>query len=399
MKVTIIGFGMGKKEYCLPMAQKAIDSAQLIIGAPRLLDGLNISAPRGVAATRAEEIKSLIEASHAKCVCVLMSGDSGFYSGTKKLLPLLKDYDLTVLPGISSVQQFAAELQISWQGWHFCTAHGVGCNAAFEVANNAESFFLTGGEQSPTALCSQLLQCGFGELQAAVGSDLGSEQQKIVKGSVAELAEKDFSPLSVLLVKNPAPHRRVSFGLSDEDFVRGNIPMTKSEVRAVVLSKLRLRSDDVVLDIGAGTGSVAVEAALLLTKGMVYAIEQKAEGCRLITDNANRLGAYNLTCVEGKAPDVLHDLPRPDAAFIGGSGGRLRYILLLLLKKNPDVRVVITAVTLETISEAVQLLKELSISNAEVVQLSVSRAQLLGEYHLMTAQNPIYIISGGGGIA
>ena len=396
MKVTIAGYGTGNKQSCLPEVQRILDAAELVLGAPRLLKSAHIIAPRGVAAINAEEIVAAINASHVDSACVLMSGDSGFYSGTKRLLPLLTEHDVTVLPGVSSVQAFSAALQIPWQGWRLCSAHGVDCNAAHEVSRHADCFFLTGGVQTPDALCRTLAENGFGALNAVVGSDLGGEEQQIIRGTAEALAQRRFSPLSVLLVQNPAPRIRVGFGLPDTAFTRGNIPMTKSEVRAVALSKLRLCGQDIVYDIGSGTGSVAVEAALALDTGRVYAIEQKPEGCRLTQENARRLGAFNLICIEGTAPDALRTLPAPDAAFIGGSAGRLREIIALLRDKNPNVRLVVTAVTLETITEATGLFSELNLPNSEVVQIAVSRSEPLGRYHILAAQNPVYIISGGG---
>lgn len=396
MRVIIAGYGTGGESGCLPEVQRELETAGLVLGAPRLLKSAGVEPPRGVEAISAAEMATIIHASHVESVCVLMSGDSGFYSGTKRLLPLLADHEVTVLPGISSVQAFAAALQIPWQGWRLCSAHGVDVNVAHEVSRYTECFFLTGGEQTPDTLCRMLAESGFGALNAFVGADLGSDAQQVVGGAVLELAQQSFSPLSVLLVQNPAPRTRVGFGLPDTAFTRGSIPMTKSEVRAVALSKLRLSSGDIVYDVGSGTGSVAVEAALMLDTGRVYAIEQKAEGCRLTTENARKLGAFNVTCIAGIAPDALQTLPIPDAAFIGGSGGRLREIVALLLAKNPRVRLVVPAVTLETITEASTLFKELNLPETEVVQVAVSRAEPLGGYHLMAAQNPVYIISGGG---
>ncbi len=401
MRVTIAGYGAGDSSGCLPEVQRAIDAAGLVLGAARLLQGAGVTlcSGRGVAAVRAEEIAAQINAAQTDCdsACVLMSGDSGFYSGARLLLPLLDGHTVTVLPGISSVQTLAAALRRPWQGWRLCSAHGIDCNVAHEVSRHAECFFLTGGAQTPDALCQTLVQSGFGALNAVVGSDLGGIDQQLTGGRVEELAQRQFSPLSVLLVDNPAPRRRAGLGLPDTAFVRGAVPMTKSEVRAVILSKLRLSGDDIVFDVGAGTGSVAIEAALILDTGRVYAIEQKAEGCRLIAENAKRLGAFNLACIEGVAPDALQALPTPDAAFIGGNGGRLREIAALLLQKNPRLRLVVAAVTLETLTEAVALFNELKLPYTETVQVAVSRAEPLGRYHLMAAQNPVYIISGGGG--
>ncbi|MFV0497892.1 MAG: precorrin-6y C5,15-methyltransferase (decarboxylating) subunit CbiE [Candidatus Fimivivens sp.] len=396
MKVTIAGYGAGATHGCLPATQQALNAAGLIFGAPRLLNDAGIAAPRGVAAVHARDIADAIDKADVASSCVLMSGDSGFYSGTKRLLPLLDAHEVTVIPGVSSVQAFSAALQLPWQSWRLCSAHGVDCNVAHEVSRHATCFFLTGGAHTPDALCRVLTQSGFGALDAFIGSDLGSDAQQVISATVQELAQGRFSSLSVLLVQNPTPRCGVGFGLPDTAFIRGDVPMTKSEVRAVILSKLRLCGADIFYDVGSGTGSVAVEAALMLDSGRVYAIEQKGEGCRLTVENAKRLGAFNLTCIEGVAPEVLRTLPAPDAAFIGGSSGGLRSIVTLLREKNPQVRLVVAAVTIETMTEATALFNELQLPNYEVVQVAVSRAQPLGRYHMLAAQNPVYIFSGGG---
>lgn len=181
--------------------------------------------------------------------------------------------------------------------------------------------------------------------------------------------------------------------MRDERFLRGNIPMTKSEVRAVSLAKLEIRPDDVIYDIGAGTGSVTAEAALLAPKGRVYAFERNEEGCALIRANAERLGAGNVTVIPGVFPDSLTEkLPAPDCVFIGGSGGRLTEILELLLRRFPACRVVLNVIALETLSGLTAFLKREGLE-AEVVLLQASRAKKAGAYHLMEAQNPVYIVT------
>lgn len=182
--------------------------------------------------------------------------------------------------------------------------------------------------------------------------------------------------------------------MEDKHFIRGKIPMTKSEVRAVSLSKLGLSRDSVVYDIGAGTGSVAVEAALYACQGHVYAVEQKREGCELIRQNQEKFGAKNLTVIEGHAPEALKGLPAPDRVFVGGSGGELSRILDLVWEKNPQARVVANAIALETLTAAWEYLKHRGLE-AEVVSIQVSKARKTGDYHLMIAQNPVYIITVG----
>lgn len=169
--------------------------------------------------------------------------------------------------------------------------------------------------------------------------------------------------------------------------------MTKSEVRTVSLAKLKLTEDSVCYDIGAGTGSVAVEMALRAHQGMVYAIEKKEDAAALIEENKRKFVTDNLTLIRGTAPAAMCGLPAPTHAFVGGSSGNLREILMLLVRKNKDVRIVINCITLETVTEALQAVKDFDFEESEIVQLGVSRAKELGRYHMMMGENPIYVIT------
>ena len=169
--------------------------------------------------------------------------------------------------------------------------------------------------------------------------------------------------------------------------------MTKEEVRAVSLSKLCLDDTAICYDIGAGTGSVSIEMAMRASQGHVYAIEKNPEAIELLEKNRKRFAADHLEIVSGTAPDVLEALPAPTHVFIGGSSGKLKEIIAVLLKKNPRVRIVINCITLETVTEAMQILRDQKFCYTEIVQVQVSRAKELGTYHLMTGENPIYIIT------
>ena len=390
--------GPGNLQCMTSEAQQALRYADICIGAKRLLESLaeDITAMR-CEATTPGEIARIIKDQHGlRHVCVLVSGDAGFYSGAKKLLPLLQGYEVRVLPGISCMQLLAARLGRPWQDWRLASAHGRDCNAAALVRDNAETFFLTGGENTARQICRDLYEAGFGSFTAVVGCRLGGEGESIYADEVKALADRDHDPLAVLLVKNPEPRCLASYGFADDKFLRGETPMTKSEVRAIALSKLRLNIDDTVYDVGAGTGSLAVEAALLARRGRVYAIERREESCRLIEANAWRFSAANLSLIAAEAPAAFRGLPAPDAAFIGGSGGKLSPILAELLKLNPKVRLVISAVSLETLSAATAAMSELPIAKVEIIQVAVSRAHAMGGHHLLLAQNPVFLISGEG---
>ncbi|MEG0689566.1 MAG: precorrin-6Y C5,15-methyltransferase (decarboxylating) subunit CbiT [Hungatella sp.] len=183
--------------------------------------------------------------------------------------------------------------------------------------------------------------------------------------------------------------------MRDEYFIRGQVPMTKSEVRAVSLSKLELTNDSIVYDIGAGTGSVSIEAARAVPGGQVYAIEKNPEARKLIYANRDRFQIENLVVVEGSAPEVLTGLPLPSHAFIGGSSGCLREVIRCLLEKNPRIRIVVNLITLESLSQMIDFTKTWSIE-AEFISIQVARAGLVGTSHLMQGQNPVYVISFGG---
>lgn len=183
--------------------------------------------------------------------------------------------------------------------------------------------------------------------------------------------------------------------MRDEAFIRGRVPMTKSEVRAISLAKLELGTDGVFYDIGAGTGSVAVEAALKLHHGRVYAIEQKEEACELILANREKFGLDRIKLVRGTAPDCMKELPAPDYVFIGGTGRRFPEIMKLLKDKNPAAGIVINVIALETLSQVVAWLNETD-TQAEIISVQVAKAKQAADYHLMEGGNPVYVISIGG---
>ncbi len=183
--------------------------------------------------------------------------------------------------------------------------------------------------------------------------------------------------------------------MKDEAFIRGAIPMTKSEVRAVSVSRLELKPEDILYDVGAGTGSVSVEAALLIPRGRVYAFEQKEEGCSLIQANAQRHGVKNITVVQGKAPDTWEGLPAPDCIFIGGSGGKMTEVLERAFALKPSVRVVVNVIALESLHQIMEYCRAKEVE-PEVSCIQVSRACVRGRYHMMEGQNPVYVISFGG---
>ncbi|MFR2980960.1 MAG: precorrin-6y C5,15-methyltransferase (decarboxylating) subunit CbiE [Faecalibacterium prausnitzii] len=396
MNVTLIGMGSGQPENLTLQGLAALRQADLILGARRLLAVLPAGCTENrAAAYRPDEVAELLQTSGAENAVLVYSGDTGFYSGASSMMEKLEALGVRarVLPGLSSIQLLAAALGRPWQGWNLVSAHGRTCDPVAECMQGRPTFFLTGGSEDPATLCAQLAAEGFGEVQGVVGQCLGTPEEKLFRGSVKELAAGRFNSLSVLLVEAAEVLPRRAPGLPDEAFERGDVPMTKQEVRAAVLAKLAVHPEDILWDVGAGTGSVSVELALAAPRGRVYAVECRPEGCALIKANREKFRTRNLVLVEGLAPAALSDLPAPDAVFIGGSKGSLAAIVDAALDKNPDARICVSAIALETLSAAVAALTAKG-RTVQVSQIAVSRAKAVGGLHLMMAQNPIYLITG-----
>ena len=388
MSITLIGCGCGA---LTEDARAVIDRAALLIGSKRMLEAYGGNRPQ-IEAVTADAITAAIEKGGSGEIAVLFSGDLGFCSGARLLLPGLADRDVRLIPGVSSVQLFAARLGRPWQDWLLYSAHGTDCDVRAAVCGGRPAFFLTGGKQGPAEICRELTEAGLGFLPVSVGEDLGTALERISRGSAAELSQRSFSPLSVLLAEPaPRPPRRAP-GLPDTAFLRAEkIPMTKQTVRAAILSRLAAGPEDCCWDIGAGTGSVSVELALSCRA--VWGIEREDAALALAEENRKKHGAWNLRLVRGEAPEALAALPKPDAVFVGGSGGRLREILYAVHAANPAARICVAAITLETLHDACAALRELGCET-ELTQLSVTHGKAAGGLTLLLAQNPVFLISG-----
>lgn len=396
--VTLIGMGSGTPELLTAQGLAALQSADLIIGAKRLLEHLPTGCTENRKALyKPEDILSCLSEFPAVNTALLYSGDTGFYSGASKLLPMLRAFGISarVLPGISSVQLLSAAIGRPWQDWKLVSAHGCACDPAAEclTAEGRPVFFLTGGTETPATLCAKLADAGLGDAHGIIGENIGTPQEHLAFGTAQTLAANAYAPLSVLLIEHTVlPARRVP-GFPDDAFIRGEVPMTKQEVRAAALAKLAVRPTDTLWDVGAGTGSVSVELALAAPRGHVYAVECAPDACALIRQNREKFHAYNLSLIEGTAPQVLADLPAPDAVFIGGTKGSMAEVVDAALAKNPNARLCISAIALETLSAAIAVLAAHG-QTAEVTQLAVSRTRPAGKLHLLMANNPIFLITG-----
>lgn len=405
-KVTIIGAGPGNPDLLSRAALDAIDIADVVIGAHRALAGIDVppDVVRYELVKTADIVAALTDAASWQRAVVVMTGDVGLFSGARRLVEALSgdaQVDVRLIPGISSASYLAARLARPWQDWRFASAHGVACDIVAEAERAGELFLATSDGEDPLRLSGELVQAGFGDARVTVAERLSYPDERITRATASEIAGQTFDDLNVMLIEfaGDAASSRwpyASSGIPDELFIRGDVPMTKQEVRAVALAKLRLTATDTVWDVGAGTGSVSIEAALVARAGSVWAVERNAAGVRLIRENADAFGCGNVHAVPGVAPEALANLPVPDAVFVGGSAGELSSIVEAVLEKNSQVRLCVPCVTVETLTEACALLSGSRFKGFEACQVSAARAEAVGSHHLMKAQNPVFLVSARG---
>ncbi len=421
-RISCIGIGMGTPDTMTREAAREIREAEVIFGAKRMLEcaqallgSYQTEQKEMVSEYSASKIYAWLEAHpQIRRAAILMSGDVGFYSGARQIAETFPAGEVHYYCGISSVVYFASRIPTSWQDAKLLSAHGKELALINYVKKYPKIILLVSGEKDISRLCRQLVLGRMGNVKVTIGANLSYPDEWIDVGSPGDFLDyvsdveqhrkdtgktlRSVPGLYVMMVENAKGGQIITPGIPDKEFVRGDVPMTKEEIRALSIAKLRLKEDSVVYDIGAGTGSVSIECALLCTAGQVYAIERNTNGTDLIQRNSYEFGVANLSIIEGTAPEAMLELPAPTHAFIGGSSGNMREIIDALLQKNPSVRIVINTVTLESIAEVMDLIRELQLADADVVQMSAAKSRTLGNYHLMTAHNPVYIVSFGGDI-
>ena len=391
-EINIIGMGMSEKTLTAE-ALELIIGADILIGAKRLINEFAHLNKPSHNAYLSHDILEIIENTDAQKIAILVSGDVGFYSAAEKLVDVLKDYKPNLISGISSVSYFFAKCSLPWKNANLISCHGLDTNIVSSVRRNEYTFALTG--KNIPELQKDLVKYGFGDLKVWVGENLGSDEEAVQETKVSQLGGREYSSLTVLIIENPDFDSRIRTGIDDEEFIRGKVPMTKSEVRAVCLSKLSLSPNDIAYDIGCGTGSVTIEMAFSAYDGKVYAFDKNEEAISLLEQNCQKFHLDNVEAFCGLAPECLKDLPVPDVAFIGGSSGNMDEIVNYLYGINNEMRFVITAISLENAMAALDSLKSVGI-DGDIVQVAVSKGKKIADLHMLMAQNPIFIISGSG---
>lgn len=400
--VYLIGIGMGDSDYLISYAEQKIAQADIYIGAKRMLEPFKIYQGRRLLSYKPKEMKEyLLQEQEWQSAVVLLSGDSGFFSGAKGILEEFADtpYEIQCIPGISSISYFSARLGMNWEDMYIASAHGRKENLIGRIAQNERTFALLGGGRQLKELCEKLQYYGMNEVRLFVGENLSyavgtiEEGERIIQGSPAEMQKQSFGNLICMIAENPAPQKRMG-EFKDEEFIRGKVPMTKCEVRTVSIAKLDLQENSVFYDIGAGTGSVSIEIAAKYPGIKVYAIEKNEEAVSLIQENKQKFCTDNVEIISGEALEILHNsqLDTPTHVFVGGSGGNFKEMAQWLFTQNPKLHMVANAVSLNSIAEIYKTVEELQLQ-AEVVSMNVSKSKKMGGYHMMMANNPVYIFT------
>ena len=399
-------------------ARRCLVAADLVIGAGRTLALVRPHLPVGRVLKDMDgalgKVPEWIQSARAggQSVVVLATGDPLCHGIASFLIGRLGGVAVDILPAPSTVQVACARFRKPWQSLRIASCHSADAGEWFVGATPAHGLYpvmrtialhplvavFTGPENSPARLARALIAAGHGdELKLSVACRLLLPDEQVFPDlTAADAASREFPEPNLVLVERPADACQTAFGLDDLEYQQ-RAPdkglITKQEVRAVSLARLRLAADAMVWDIGAGSGSVGLEAARLAPLGHVWAIEKNPGDAANARANAARCHIGNYTLVEGKAPAQLDTWPDPDAVFIGGSGGELGDLIRLIMARlQPNGRLVINLVTLENLATATTALAAAG-ATWDVVQLQASRSQPILDMHRLVAQNPVWIVT------
>ena len=395
-KIYLVGAGIVGGEGFGAKALEVINKPDVLIGHKRLLDIFpdfrGEKRELGDLSIMLDYLKST-----DKRIAVLGSGDPNFFGVGRFLLRNLPKERIEIFPNVTSVQYAFARIKEPWDDAIFVSVHGRGVkNAIDRIIASEKIAVLTDGVNTPAVLARELIARGAEGYEAWLCEDLGLPTEKFTKTDVKGLVEITSSPLNILiLIKawEPNLENYPVIGIADEEFATAKKLITKEEVRAVTLGKLQLQDDLVMWDIGAGSGSVSIEAGNLMPNGKIFALEKNPQYLSFIRDNLKKFVARNVMLIEAYAPEGLEELPDPDRVFIGGSGGMLEEIIEAVDRRlKPEGFIVLNAVTLDTLTKAVEFLEDHGYG-VEVTCVNIAKTRGLTEYKMFEAHNPVYIIT------
>lgn len=399
--VSVIGMGLSPKDLTAAHWEK-IRSADILMGGKRHLSYFeDFPGQKKEIDKNLKELTEFIRGNMFRMkIAVLASGDPLYYGIGSYLIKMLGPESVRIYPNISSVSAAFARIKTSWQDARVLSMHGkYDEDELLSVLKEEKKIaLLTDPRHSPAWLARFLMEKRMKDFRICVLEQLGMDGEQVQWYSPEEAAEKEFAePNLVILLKDAEEKREAElfFGMPDENFEHQKGLITKAEVRAVTLSKLRLSSPELVLwDLGAGSGSVSVEASFLLPKGKIYALEQHPERIAQIRQNKERFRAYQVKVVQTVLPEGLETLPKPDRIFIGGGGKNLENIIRISSAcLREEGIMVINTVLLQNIQTASDTLADCGFST-EIVQIQICSGRPMPWGRRLAAQNPVWIISG-----
>lgn len=399
-EIVLAGIGPGDEAYRTLEVCEAIRNCDVIFGASSVVSRLSDASAKIVEIYDGVRILDYLkEHPEFKRPVAVYSGDIAVSSGARKAAEVFKaaGYKVISMSGISSVALFANRLGVSLEDVRIISAHGRRCNVAGYVRKYEKLIVLPSGAEDAERIASELDPV----IKVVAGCDLGSDKEMVIciRGGEAEtgISKHDFQipegAKVILYIENSkALDSKVIPSLKDSDIIRGEVPMTKEEIRALSIRKLELTPNSTFYDVGAGTGSISLEAALLHPDIEVYSFEKEQAAVELLIQNKEKFGLSNMHIIKGQAPEALEGSPKPSHVFIGGSGKKLKEILEDVTRDNKGVKIVMNCVTLETLSEIINITKELNLGEVDIIQVAVTRYNKRGQYHLADALNPVYIV-------
>lgn len=398
--VVLAGIGMGSRDSMTEEAAKAIEEAELIVGARRMVEACSSSDKDILVEYDSRKIAEYIE-EHPEYerITVLLSGDTGFYSGARKLTKVLEAAGCQVrqIAGVSSVSYFMSRIGESWDDAVIVSNHGREASLIPLIRDNEKVFSILGKKTDVADLAEKLIYYGLDKVKFYVGERLSYAEEKIQTGCAADFEHYENDPLCVICAVNEDYKNTRINKLArrrDEEFIRAKVPMTKFDVRNASIARLNLEEDSVCYDVGSGTGSVSIEMAVIASKGHVYGIEKKEEAVALAEENKRKFMCDNFTIVPGLAPEAMEELPAPTHVFIGGSSGNMREIVASVCRKNPSARFVINCIALESMTQALDCSREFALEGSvEISQITSAEGHKVGPYTMMKGENPIYVIA------
>ena len=398
MNINLVGIGLGNPELLTKAACNAISKSDIVIGAKRIVDSIrsDFVGKKFFLEYNTEKIADIIKSNAGSEISVVFSGDISLFSGGSKLFERLKDFKnckINTFPGISSLSYLCTKTNIDISKVKILSFHGKDELLYHNIGSNEYTFIITSNGEGAKEICRKLISFGFFDLDVTIGENLSYENERITTAKPNEFLDMDISDLNCMIIYNPDSEKSISFGLPDEAFARDKVPITKSEVRAVILSKLDISSDSICYDIGAGSGSVSIEMSRLAYEGKVYAVEKNPVAVELIKKNIHNFNAENVELIFAKAPEGLEHILEADKIFIGGSGGELNTVMEMIFSSKKHPTIVISAITLETGAQISDILKKAKDYDydTEVTAVNVSKSKEVGPYNMMIAQNMVFI--------